>query len=298
VPVPILLYALSFFQDFAGFFWAARVILPVRLLKAVTARKGFLKAITGVFLFTRRGKESSMAAPAYSPRIGIYGSAETSSTQSRGCALWDAGYEPIVIQAGGTPTALRKLPGCSWDELLEGLEGVVFAENRAGNAAVQAEEERLCEWCRESHLPLLAVDHGLHMLNNAFGGTLHVDLPKALPQALQHLHPPEPGDRHAINVIPSTYLAQFYGEGEIVVNSEHRRAVDRVARGFRISGRALDGVVEAIEWEGDDWFAMGVQWHPASASASGLDIQLFRGFLDACTARWQSTLPATHLVAA
>jgi putative glutamine amidotransferase len=43
--------------------------------------------------------------------------------------------------------------------------------------------------------------------------------------------------------------------------------------------------VEAIEFQNDEWFAIGVQWHPASASASGLDIQLFRGFIDACRQR-------------
>ena len=30
---------------------------------------------------------------------------------------------------------------------------------------------------------------------------------------------------------------------------------------------------------------MGVQWQPASATASGLDIQLFRGLIDACVNR-------------
>ena len=129
-------------------------------------------------------------------------------------------------------------------------------------------------------MPLLAVDHGLHLLNTSHGGTVHHDLPRDLPDALQHRHPPERGLRHAINVLPDTRLADFYGEGEIVVNSEHRRAVQRVARGFRVSARALDGVVEAIEAEGGDWFALGVQWHPASATASGLDIQLFRGLVD------------------
>ena len=83
-------------------------------------------------------------------------------------------------------------------------------------------------------------------------------------------------------MLAGTQLARFYGEGEIVVNSEHRRAVNRVARGFTVSARALDGVVEGIEHEGDRWFALGVQWHPASESASGLDIQLFRGLVEAC----------------
>jgi putative glutamine amidotransferase len=134
-------------------------------------------------------------------------------------------------------------------------------------------------------MPFLGVDRGMHALNVSYGGTLHVDLPRELPNALQHRHPPEPGVRHAITVTNGTRLSQLYGEGEIVVNSEHTRAVCRVARGFRVSGRALDGVIEAIEAETDGWFALGVQWHPASVTASGLDIQLFRGLVDACRER-------------
>jgi putative glutamine amidotransferase len=149
------------------------------------------------------------------------------------------------------------------------------------------EEERLCQWCCDRQVPLLGVDRGALVLNAIYGGTNFADLARELPQALQHRHPPEKGLRHAITVTPGTRLARLYGEGEIVVNSEHRSAVNRPARGFLISARALDGVVEAIESEDEEWFAMGVQWHPASASASGLDIQLFRGLVDACQNRRQ-----------
>ena len=143
----------------------------------------------------------------------------------------------------------------------------------------------------QTGFPLLGIDHGLHLINTAHGGTVHFDLPRDQPDALQHRHPPERGLRHAINVLPSTRLADLYGEGEVVVNSEHRRAVQRVARGFRVSAQALDGVIEAVEAD-SDWFALGVQWEPASGTASGLDIQLFRGLVDACQRRLAAPAPA------
>jgi gamma-glutamyl-gamma-aminobutyrate hydrolase PuuD len=170
----------------------------------------------------------------------------------------------------------------TWDDLLKGLHGVVLTGTDEAGLSQGGDEEGLCLWCRAHRLPLLAIDHGLHALNSALGGSLHLDLPRELPEALQHRHPPEPGLRHMITVSPGTRLAAIYGDGEIIVNSEHRRAVQRVARGFQVSARALDGVVEAIESEQDGWFALGVQWHPASATASGLDIQVFRGLLGAC----------------
>ena len=220
-------------------------------------------------------------------RIGIYGTDDRGHAQTRGCGLWAPGYASSVTAAGGTPVPLHLLPGCSWDDVLDKVEGVVFAGSEATSARQHADEERLCEWCHELSLPFLGVDHGMHALNTTYGGTLYMDLPRELPQALQHRHPPEPGVRHAIAVEPGTRLADFYGEGEIVVNSEHVRALNRLGQGFRISARALDGVIEAIESETEGWFAMGVQWHPASASASGLDIQLFRGLLQACEQRRQ-----------
>lgn len=239
-----------------------------------------------------------MATSPFLPRIGVYGPDDSANQPSRGCNLWPAGYAASVKAAGGDPVSVEvPQPGRPWDEVLAELDGLVFLGQRAPSPREGANEERLCQWCKNRELPFLGVDRGLHALNTTFGGTLHTDLPRELPTALQHRHPPEPGVRHAIMVTPGTHLAQLYGEGEIVVNSEHQRAVARVARGFRVSGRALDGVVEAIEAETDAWFALGVQWHPASVTASGLDIQLFRGLVDAARER-HAQAPATYQYAA
>ncbi len=233
-----------------------------------------------------------MAATPIPVRIGIFGPEYRVASEGRGCGLWTPGYTAAVTAAGGEPIALGTGTERVREELLEGLHGLVLTGHDLDTIRQVAEGERLCGWCRRKRLPLLAVDHGLHILNLSGGGTLYLDLPRELPEALQHRHPPEKGLRHAINVLPDTRLAEFYGEGEIVVNSEHRRAVNRVARGFRISAQALDGVTEAIETISEEWFAMGVQWHPASGSASGLDIQVFRGLVDTARARLQARATA------
>jgi gamma-glutamyl-gamma-aminobutyrate hydrolase PuuD len=220
------------------------------------------------------------------PRIGVYGPDCSSPRERHGCNLWPAGVAACLTAAEAEPVVLADTRGRPWDDLLEGLQGMVVTGHDNATKQKPAEVDTLCHWCKEHKLPLLGIDHGLHAINTAFGGTLFFDLPRDLPEALQHRHPPERGLRHAINVIPDTLLARLYGEGEVVVNSEHRRAVQRVARGFRVGANALDGVVESIEAvEFFGWFAMGVQWQPASATASGLDIQLFRGLIDACVNR-------------
>jgi putative glutamine amidotransferase len=227
-----------------------------------------------------------MSANPPSAVIGILGKDIRVANESRGCCLWPPGYEAAVTAAGGQPVFLDiPAPGRTWDEAIGNAEGVLFIGDETTNARVVSEQERLCQWCRKRGVPILAIDYGMHVLNNTFGGNLYVDLPREQPLALQHRHPPERGLRHAIMVDPGTRLAKIYGEGEIVVNSEHRKAVAKLGKGFRATARALDTIVEGIEAESEEWFAVGVQWHPASASASGLDIQLFRGLIDAAVIR-------------
>ena len=206
-------------------------------------------------------------------RIAIYGPDCAAKGERHGCNLWDAGMAACVTAAEGEPVWLAEAHGRRWDTVLEGFNGVVVTGSDESPRRNPAEVEALGHWCRDNNFPILAIDHGLHLMNTALGGTVYFDLPRDLPEALQHRHPPERGLRHAIAITPETHMAELYGDGEVVVNSEHRRAVQRVAKGFRVSAKALDGVVEAIEWEKDDWYAMGVQWQPASATASGLDIR-------------------------
>ncbi|MCS6850951.1 MAG: gamma-glutamyl-gamma-aminobutyrate hydrolase family protein [Gemmataceae bacterium] len=238
-----------------------------------------------------------MATAASPIRIGIYGpDVPPGPTPWRGCSLWPVGFAAAISHAGGEPVLLPEiLAGRSLSEVMGELDGLVLTGSSEAPTRHRATEDRLCDWCQRHALPLLGVDHGLHVLNQFAGGTLYHDLSRDLHEALQHRHPPEEGLRHAINVLRGTRLAALYGEGEVVVNSEHRKAVQRPARGFRVSAVALDGVIEALEAD-DDWFALGVQWNPASATASGLDIQLFRGLIEACrvrSARSVSTRRAT-----
>lgn len=228
-------------------------------------------------------------------RIAVYGS--EIKIKGRGVGLWNTGYHGTLVAAGAEPVFLK--PNCggkSWGEVLDGVLGVVACGHDDGGKL--GDIESLCLWCRSHRFPLLTIDNALLAMNAAYGGLNYTDLAREMPEALQHRHPPEHGLRHAINVTPDTFMCQIYGEGEIVVNSEHRQAVQRVAKGFAATGIALDGVIEAIEHTNmDDWFAVGVQWQPASPSASGLDIQVFRALIDAARVRAEGGQPAARKMA-
>jgi putative glutamine amidotransferase len=227
-----------------------------------------------------------MSANSPLPRIGIFGTDGAEQDERHGCGLWAAGYSSVLTAAGAQPVPLgQTISGRSWDEILEGLDGMVLASSESPSPRHAVQAENLCRGCADQELPLLAIDTGMHILSGTFNGTLFTDLAREFPEALQHRHPPEKGLRHAIAITPGSRLAFIYGDGEVIVNSEHRRAVQRAGKGLAITARALDGVVEGIESEKGNWFGVGVQWHPASSTASGLDIQLFRGLVDASKER-------------
>ncbi len=56
----------------------------------------------------------------------------------------------------------------------------------------------------------------------------------------------------------------------------HHMAIDELATGFRATAWAPDGVIEAIESTREDWFALGVQFHPEADSASALDFRILK----------------------
>jgi putative glutamine amidotransferase len=108
------------------------------------------------------------------------------------------------------------------------------------------------------HIPLLAICRGLQIVNVAFGGTLHQDLPE---------HPKDLMSRafaghYRTAVVPGTRLHRVVGRDEVVVNSLHHQAVKELGDGLRIGATAGDGVVESIEASDPMWDMVAVQWHP------------------------------------
>ena len=67
---------------------------------------------------------------------------------------------------------------------------------------------------------------------------------------------------------------------------------------FRTSAASPDGVVECYESVDEDWFCLGVQFHPEDDTASALDMQIFQEFLAACPGEQPSVIPMPHRAAA
>ena len=112
---------------------------------------------------------------------------------------------------------------------------------------------------------------------------MFLHLPLDVPKALPHFDPTGAPHRHIILLEPNTRIDEIYGGGELRVNSRHHQAVNTLGKGMRVGAKSPDGVIEAIEAEDQDWFCLGVQWHPEADTASALDMQLFECFVQAAT---------------
>ncbi|CAK1230480.1 gamma-glutamyl-gamma-aminobutyrate hydrolase family protein [Fructobacillus tropaeoli] len=109
--------------------------------------------------------------------------------------------------------------------------------------------------------PVFGICRGIQIINVAFGGTLYQDLSSQYEQeAIRHEQVPDSAfPTHFVNVEEGSFVAKSQGAHPFV-NSKHHQAVKKVADGFKVTARANDGVIEAIE--NPDLAVYGVQWHP------------------------------------
>ncbi len=171
--------------------------------------------------------------------------------------------------------------------------------------------------------PVLGICYGTQLLNVHFGGTLVQDIASELHTSIDHdgaspgsesLHPVHvsPCERGCLFEIVASAQARPDGasndgasneEAVALVNTSHHQSIREPGRGLRITARASDGVVEAIEWAQESspnatagatdvaradatgdlaaaprWI-VGVQWHPERMAGDAFAQALFRALV-------------------
>ena len=158
------------------------------------------------------------------------------------------------------------------------------------DAARERTDFTLIEHALAEKKPVLAICYGIQSLNVYLGGSLVQDIPSELGSAVCHS---PAGDRPAEDApLPDVYHdAQFVdglvrdiaGLPRARVNSSHHQSVREPGRGLRVTARAADGVVEAVEWTGDSCWMVGVQWHPERLPEDALSQALFASLISAAS---------------
>lgn len=137
-------------------------------------------------------------------------------------------------------------------------------------------ESRVIDLALEHAMPLLGICRGAQLLNARRGGSLF--------QELKNLRR-ETSNRWTILplktlLVDSPALAALMGGQQCRINSLHNQGIDRVGEGLQVSGRDLDGIVQAIE-DPDRKFLLGVQWHPEFLIYQARQRRLFRALIEA-----------------
>ena len=203
----------------------------------------------------------------------------------------DAAYARAVERAGGVAVYLPE-PGdpaalaARIDALLV-PGGDDFAPPRPYPPAVQFElvpeaqlafDRALLDAALARGIPVLGICYGMQLLALALGGALHYDLATDLPGSGSHqLGRGEA--RHGLVLEPGSRVAAAFAAGKGRVGSRHHQSVSDPGPELRVTARADDGVVEAVE-RSEPGFCVGVQWHPESQDDPA-SLALFRAFIAA-----------------
>jgi putative glutamine amidotransferase len=238
------------------------------------------------------------------PRVGVpWRTAQEEAANNRPkidkylCAVERAGGEPVLVSLKSSPGKLKHLAGELDAFLLPGspadLNPAHFhATRHPATADADASRERadftLLEHALSTGKPVLAICYGIQSLNVFLGGSLIQDIPSEVGSKICH-SPDEDETPGGAKRADPMHGAQFNagrvlelcGAPSVDVNSSHHQSVLAPGRGLRITARAPDGVVEAVEWTGDSNWVVGVQWHPERMPADALSQALFRDLLTA-----------------
>jgi len=217
--------------------------------------------------------------------------------------------EAVAAGAGGAPVILPALASrTDFDAVVARLDGLLLTGSpsnvqperyggepaRPGTLQDPARDATTLPLIRraiEDGLPLLAICRGHQELNVALGGSLHQHVHE-LPGRADHRAPAdEPNEKryafaHSVRLVSGGVLAGLASTDEVVVNSLHSQAIDRLADGLVIEATSPDGVIEAVRVATAKSFALGVQWHPEwHIAADALSRAIFAAFGEAARDR-------------
>ena len=191
-----------------------------------------------------------------------------------------SGYFKSIAEAGGVPMVIPPFEG---EELMIEALNRVDALMLSGGADLNPlflheepvkelhninpwrdrQELLLVRLAANRQIPMLGICRGIQVMMAALGGELYQDTETQTEGP--HIKHSQDLDRahasHTVSLEADSILAGIFRTETLAVNSFHHQSVKTPAPGFRVTARATDGVIEAVE-STEYKSMMGVQWHP------------------------------------
>lgn len=176
-------------------------------------------------------------------------------------ALENAGLQPIVS------TKLPTAEGFAIDDfaalLLPGggdIDPSFFGQENHGSRTIEKELDiaqlGLADLFIKAGKPILGICKGCQVINVSLQGTIIQDLENNV----HHQAYLDKAVKHKAVTLKDNVYYDLFGGDEIVINSSHHQAIDRLGAGLRVCQYSDDHVIEAVQHESLP--ILGVQWHP------------------------------------
>lgn len=216
-------------------------------------------------------------------------------------------YSLAVQRAGGIAVILPPddVVAESPDDLLDLIDALILAGGSdidPGSYGAQPHPETRGTWperdrfeialgtrALERDMPVLGICRGMQMLNVIQGGTLNQHVRDLVDNDL-HRHTPGVFTDHRVELDAGSLAARVVGGERTEVKSAHHQGVEELGEGVIATGRADDGLVEAIELPGKS-FVVGVLWHPEEDERS----RVVGTLVEEARSRMAETRPAPKL---
>lgn len=204
---------------------------------------------------------------------------------------WDA-----ISEAGGVAVALPPIFSLSdLDEVLETVDGLLLTGGGDIDPARYGERPhpslkpvlqpkhdsdfQLAARAFEFGIPTLAVCYGMQLAAVIHGAKLVQDIGSSVRGALDHWGAPDRDAEHPVRLEAGSRVREILGSDTLMINSHHHQSVAD-AGSMKVTARAEDGVVEAVELPGAERFFLGVQWHPERMKNRPDQLALYRALVD------------------
>lgn len=232
--------------------------------------------------------------------VGITLDWEDSKTYSSYCPWYGLrdNYAKVISRAGATPimipydlTSIKEyiniidalvISGGDYDLSPTHYDDELKSQTRTLKENRVLFETSLINAAIKKRIPILGICAGMQLMAVKIGkGKLIQDIISdgyiniCHEQKIKNIHPSKP--IHSVIIDKDSYLYKILGKEKIEVNSTHHQAVKEINSDFRISAKAPDGIIEAIEHK-DYPFMVGVEWHPEYEVTED-DTNIFKEFI-------------------
>jgi putative glutamine amidotransferase len=183
-------------------------------------------------------------------------------------SVWRAGGDPVTVHPhapGGEadPDEVAARLAAFDAVLLPGggdLSPLRYGATEIHESVYDVDDEQdgfdlaVARYALDAGMPMLAICRGLQVVNTVLGGTLRQDMGGPGRDHRNLVHP--------VVLDAGSVVTAAVGEDKVDGSCYHHQCVDIPGAGLKVTARAADGTIEALELPGAAAWFLAVQWHP------------------------------------